>query len=336
MRRWVLLAAAAAAVTLAVAGCGATDSAVTSPPPGTSPVSQAPGAIGPAPTSAVPTPSVTSNPPAAASAVVVGGGGAPVKALVVVEENHSQSSVSSGMPYLASLADTYGQTSAYQAVAHPSLPNYLAIIGGSTFGVTDDRPPADHPVPGASVLDAAIAESATAKAYIEDMPGPCTLVSGGDYAVKHNPWAYFADQTDRGNCQNFDVPAGTPTGGALHDDVQAGTLPTVGLLIPNLCHDAHNCPLGTADAWLQQWLPVLMQGPDYLAGRLAIVITFDEDDNSGDNTVLTTVIARTVHHVSAATPLTHYSLTRYLAELTATPPPAEAATAASLGTAFGL
>jgi len=231
MRRRVLLAAAAAAVTLAVAGCGATDSAVTSPPPGTSPVSQAPGAIGPAPTSAVPTPTVTSNPPAAASAVVVGGG-APVKALVVVEENHSQSSVSSGMPYLASLADTYGQTSAYQAVAHPSLPNYLAIIGGSTFGVTDDRPPADHPVPGASVLDAAIAESATAKAYIEDMPGPCTLVSSGDYAVKHNPWAYFADQTDRRNCQNFDVPAGTPTGGALHDDVQAGALPTVGLLIP--------------------------------------------------------------------------------------------------------
>src|SRR5664280_2649315 len=113
----------------------------------------------------------------AASAVVVGGGGAPVKALVVVEENHSQSSVSSGMPYLASLADTYGQTSAYQAVAHPSLPNYLAIIGGSTLGVTDDRPPADHPVPGASVLDSAIAKSATAKAYIEDMPGPCTPVS---------------------------------------------------------------------------------------------------------------------------------------------------------------
>ena len=75
MRRWVLLAAAAAAVTLAVAGCGATDSAVTSPPPGTSPVSQAPGAIGPAPTSAVPTPTVTSNPPAAAGTLCSQNGG---------------------------------------------------------------------------------------------------------------------------------------------------------------------------------------------------------------------------------------------------------------------
>src|SRR5664279_5570868 len=137
-------------------------------------------------------PPATSNPPsttAASSAVDA----VPGKALVVVEENHTQSAVLNGMPYLASLADTYGQTTAYQAVAHPSLPNYLAIIGGSTFGVTDDQPPPDHPVPGASVLDLAIAKTATAKAYIEDMPGPCTLDSNGDYAVKHNPWAYFAD-----------------------------------------------------------------------------------------------------------------------------------------------
>jgi acid phosphatase len=327
-------------VTLAIAGCGAPDTGVTSPPPGTSPVSGTPGAVLPAPT-AVPTPTTASNPPptaasSAAGAVPVAAGAVPVKALVVVEENHSQSSVLSGMPYLASLADTYGQTRTYQAIAHPSLPNYLAIIAGSTFGVTDDQPPADHPVPGASVLDLAIAKAATAKAYIEDMPGPCTLVSSGDYAVKHNPWAYFSDPIDRRNCQNFDVPAGTPTGGALHDDVQDGTQPTVGMLIPNLCHDAHNCPLAVADAWLQQWLPLLMQGPDYRSGHLAIVITFDEDDNTGDNTVLTTVIAPTVHHVSAATPLTHYSLTRYLAELTASTPPAEAAAAASLSTAFGL
>jgi len=334
MRRWGRVAAVAAAVAMSVAGCGAPDAAVTSPPPGSSPVTGTSGAVVPAPTAVAPS-AGASNPasPAAASSAA---GAAPVKALVVVEENHSQSAVLSGMPYLASLADTYGQTSAYRAVAHPSLPNYLAVIGGSTFGVTDDRPPADHPVAGASVLDSAIARAATAKAYIEDMPGPCTLVSSGDYAVKHNPWAYFADQTDRGNCRNFDVPTGTATGGALYDDIQAGTLPTIGLLIANLCHDAHNCPLSTADAWLQQWLPIVMRGPDYRAGRLAIVITFDEDDNSGDNTVLTTVIAPTVHHVSAAGPLTHYSLTRYLAELTGTPPPAEAATAASLGTAFGM
>jgi phosphatidylinositol-3-phosphatase len=289
------------AVTLFVASCGVPEAAGVASSTGIPAMTGTPSKALPEPT-ALQTQTAASNPPPAAASAT---DAAPVKALVVVEENHSQSSVLSGMPYLTSLADTYGQTSAYQAVAHPSLPNYLAIIGGSTFAVTDDRPPADHPVPGASVLDLAIAKAATAKAYIEDMHGPCALVSSGEYAVKHNPWAYFADQTDRRNCQNFDVPAGTPTGGALHDDVQTGTLPTVGMLIPNLCNDAHNCPLATADAWLQQWLPTLMQGPDYRAGHLAIVIIFDEDDNSGTNTVLATVIAPTVHHVSAATPLTH-------------------------------
>ena len=132
--------------------------------------------------------------------------------------------------------------------------------------------------------------------------------------------AYFADQAPRRNYQTSDQPAGTPTSGALDDDVQAGTLPTVGILIPNMCHEAHNCPLSAADDWLQHWLAAIMQGPDYRAGHLAIVITFDEDDRSGANTVLTTVIAPTVRHVISATPLTHYSLTRYLAGLSAPHP----------------
>src|SRR5664279_1786470 len=130
--RWPRLAAVAAAVTLAVAGCGAPDTAVTSPPAGTSPVTGTPGAVRPAPT-AVPTAPSTANPPPTAAASSAAAA-APDKALVVVEENHSHSSVLSGMPYLASLADTYGQTRTYQAVADPSLPNYLAIIAGSTFG----------------------------------------------------------------------------------------------------------------------------------------------------------------------------------------------------------
>ena len=178
MRRWVRLGAMTVAVTLVIAGCGVPEAAGVASSSGIPAVTGTPSTALPEPT-AVPTPTSAANPPAPAAASSAAGA-APDKALVVVEENHSQSSALSGMPYLASLADTYGQSGAYRAVAHPSLPNYLAIIGGSTFGVTDDQPPADHPVPGASVLDLAIAKAATAKAYIEDMPGPCTLVSSGD------------------------------------------------------------------------------------------------------------------------------------------------------------
>ena len=260
----------------------------------------------------------------------------PIKALVIAEENHSESAALEQMPYLAGLADEFGRTTAYRAVTHPSLPNYLAVAGGSTFGVSDDRSPSSHPIAQDSVFDAVMAAGATAKTYAEAMPEPCTLEPAGRYAVKHNPWAYFSSSTSRNNCGRFDVPAGGPENGALRDDVDAGALPTVGLLIPDMCNDGHDCPLSTADEWLHQWLPIVMEGPDYRSGDLAIIVTFDEDDHTADNNVLTTVIAPTVSHVVADTPLTHYSLSQYLAELGATSPPNEAATAPSLRTAFDL
>ena len=168
------------------------------------------------------------------------------------------------------------------------------------------------------------------------MPEPCTLEPVGRYAVKHNPWAYFSSSTSRHNCGRFDVPAGGPGNGALRDDVDAGALPTVGLIVPDMCNDGHDCPLSTADEWLRQWLPVIMDGPDYRAGDLAVVLTFDEDDRTADNVVLTTVIAPTAPQVVAGAPLTHYSLSRYLAELGGASPLEDAARAASLRTAFGL
>ncbi|MGZ4553001.1 MAG: alkaline phosphatase family protein [Mycobacteriaceae bacterium] len=260
----------------------------------------------------------------------------PTKVLVVVEENHTAASALRAMPYLAALAGAYGQASDYHAVAHPSLPNYLAIAGGSTFGVTDDADPSSHPVTGDSVFDSALANHQSSKSYAEAMPAPCALTSHERYAVKHNAWTYFSDSASRRNCQRFDVPAGTMASGPLRADIDAGALPTVGELIPDLCHDGHDCPLGTADDWLRQWLPVVMAGPDYRSGHLAIVVTFDEDDDSGPNTVLATVVAPNIAHVSSADRLTHYSLSRYLAERSASTPLHDAVSAPSLREAFGL
>ncbi len=260
----------------------------------------------------------------------------PTKALVIVAENHSERAALEQMPYLAGLADQFGRTTAYRAVTHPSLPNYLAMAGGSTFGVSDDDPPSSHPIEQVSVFDAVISAGGTAKTYAEAMPEPCALESVGRYAVKHNPWAYFSSSTSRENCGRFDVPAGDPGNGALRDDVDAGALPTVGLLVPDMCNDGHDCPLSTVDEWLGQWLPVIMDGTDYRAGDLAVIVTFDEDDHTADNLVLTTVIAPTISQVVAEAPLTHYSLSRYLAELGGASPLGEAATATSLSNTFGI
>jgi hypothetical protein len=240
------------------------------------------------------------------------------------------------MPHLAGWASAYGQATAYQAIRHPSLPNYLAIADGDTFGVGDDDGPSSHPVPGDSVFDQTIAAGETAATYAETMPSSCDLSSSGDYAVKHNPWAYNDGATQRANCQAHDVPMGTPSNGNLRDDVDAGTLPVTGLAVPNLCNDAHDCPLATFDSWLASWVPTIMAGPDYTSGRLTIVITFDEDDSSQSNTVAFVVIDPRLHGKTVGTSANHYSLTRWYDDNAGVPYLRNASTAVDLRSAFGL
>src|SRR4051794_31641252 len=203
------------------------------------------------------------------------------KGLTIVGGNHGTASTLRGMPYLASLASRYGRTTGYRSLTHPSLPNYLAMVSGSTFGVRDDRSPASHHLPGSSVFDAAVSRGRAARTYAESMPSSCRTSAASPYAVKHNPWAYFSGSNQRRYCSRYDVPAGTSTYGPLHRDVVYGHLPNVGLLVPNLCHDAHDCSLATADSWLRTWMRVIMAGPDYRAGHLAVVITFDEVEGTG-------------------------------------------------------
>jgi acid phosphatase len=260
----------------------------------------------------------------------------PSKVLVIVEENHSASSATQGMPDLAAEARNYGYATDYRAATHPSLPNYLALAGGSTFGVNDDHGPASHQIPGASVFDQAVSAGRSARVYAEGMGSNCQLSSSGDYAVKHNPWAYFSDASARAGCNRYDVPSGSTTSGALVSDIRAGRLPTVGMLVPNLCNDAHDCSLATADTWLKQWLTAIRTGPDWTSGRLAVVVTFDENDGGSPNNVLTVVISKRTSHVVVKTRLTHYSWTRYANDLLGLPPLRGAATATSLKTAFDL
>src|SRR5436190_5407313 len=330
---------------MALAGCGGGHSTVAGPSTPLPATSRSPT---PAPTSAPATPAPkptthrTAKPAAHAPVTprathrTAPPATAPSKMLVFVEENHSESQALAGMPYLASLANTYGRTTDYHAVTHPSLPNYLALGAGSTFGVEDDAGPSEHRIDGDSVFDEALHHERSAKAYDESMPDNSYQASSGSYAVKHNPWAYFGGTTQRANCRRFNVPMGTPGSGALSRDVAAGSLPQVGMAVPNLCNDAHSCSTSTADAWLHDWLLRVMTGPDYRAGRLAIVVTFDEDDRSSSNNVLTVVISPATSHVRSSAAYDHYSWLRCADDMLGLPPLRAAAAARSLCPAFHL
>ena len=269
--------------------------------------------------------------PSAAHAVAPGGVS---KILVIMEENHSMGEVfPTGMPYLWHLAQRYGYASHYSAITHPSLPNYLAIFTGSAFNDPPDCSPGPGcAYPGPSVFGQALAVGKTARAYQESMPAPCDHSDSGTYAVRHNPWAYIP--AEAAACRAGDVPAGTPSGGALASDVRAGTLPSVGLLTPNLIHDAHDGTLGQADAYLRQWIPVIMSGPDWRHRQLAIAVVFDEGDTT--NQVPFVLIAPGLSGTVIHQPLDHYALARLIGTIIGAPPLRRAAGAPNPAQYLGL
>ncbi|MEU0093253.1 alkaline phosphatase family protein [Kribbella sp. NPDC006257] len=260
------------------------------------------------------------------------------KILLVVLENKNPCASTKGMPYLAGLADKYARAGLYYAMAHPSLPNYLTLAGGSTFGIRDDRSPAAHKLTGQSVFGQVLATGEIAKTYAEDMKSNCQLEQGkhDPYAVRHNPWLYFASDDERRLCQQYDVPAGTVTEGEFHDDVANGTLPTFGYLAPNLCDDAHDCPLNSANTWLTKWFEPLLKGSDFTSGHLLVLVTFDEDDKHAGNRVLTVALNPSLNHVVIGQRLDHLATSKAISALVDAPPLREATNAPDLYTLLGL
>ena len=316
-----------------VTGCGTASSSPTTAPPSVASAevgtTTAPATTSTGTSAARSGAATTKGPSALASATGATTPPTVTKLLVVVVENHSMAQMARSMPYTLSLAKRYGYADHYSAIRHPSLPNYLAIASGSTHGVTDDRSPSAHPLSGPSVFGAALAQKRTAAVYADAMTSPCQTSNAGEYVVRHNPWAYFVDE--RAACRTFDQPLA-----AFDTAARNGTLPNAGMLVPDLCHDAHDCSLATADAWFHARMRTVMAGPDWRAGRLAVVLTADEDDRTAGNRVLTVVAHPSLSHVVVRTPMTHYSLTRLYAEVTHAPKLGNAVRAPSMARAFGL
>ena len=270
------------------------------------------------------------------------------KVLVIPEENASPAQAFAAMPYLASLASQYGSATNYFGIVHPSLPDYFAMFGGqqlkqcNTVGL-----PGCIPNPPSS-FGQTVAARKSAKVYAESMTTNCqtTFTAGSGYVPWHNEWVYWTDPTERAACNQFDVPSGTTSGGALLSDVQSGNLPVTGQFAANLFHDAHNAVPGgalqSADAFLQSWLPIIMGGPDYTRGDLTIIITFDEDQGTNAlpgpnaNRVPLVVIDPRLSHKTVTGTFNHYSLCRWLEDNAGVPHEFNAVTAADLKRAFGL
>src|SRR5215475_11631332 len=208
----VRIGVAMAAIVAALAGCtGTTGPSAPSPTP--------------SPAGAASTASVTPIPTASANP-------RPDHLLVVVLENKANTQVEGNpaAPYLNGLLADSAVLTGSHAVTHPSEPNYLALFSGSTQGVTDDHCPLNlgaRPNLGRQLLDAGLSFAG----YSEDLPsvGFTGCSSANSYAAKHSPWVHFSNLPPTTNQPYTAMPT------------DFAALPTVAFLIPNLCHDMHDC-----------------------------------------------------------------------------------------------
>ena len=243
----------------------------------------------------------------------------------ILFENHSYRSIigSSAAPYLNGLAGLCGLATNYSAVAHPSLPNYIALTSGSTQGITDDGSPSQHPLDVPSIFGQL--PHGGSRSLQESMPANCSLGSSGRYVARHNPEAYYTNI--RADCGAYDVPLGNVA------DISARFT----FVTPNLCNDMHDCSVATGDAWLSGFLPQLLASTEYGGGKTAIFITFDEGAGSGGQQVATLVVAPPVRPGARSdTPYTHYSLLRTTEEMLGLGFLGNAASATSMRAGFGL
>ena len=263
---------------------------------------------------------------------------------VIVLENHGfDDAIYNGpSPFLRQLAQEQGLATLYFGVAHPSLPNYLALIGGDDFGIRDDRPScfasdispstACNKIAGDSLVVQLKDAGLSFAIYAETLPATGSLVSvapggveGALYAQKHNPVPYFEKLATDSDARALIKPYS-----ALAGDL-AATAPSVSLIVPNQCHDGHGLPscrdrdqlVADYDAFVRDAVNAI-RGSKNWTNRSAIVITFDEGANSlyagapvsditrnasgAGNHIATIVVTRCGAPSRDATRYDHYSL----------------------------
>ena len=203
-----------------------------------------------------------------------GGGTAPFGHVVIVlEENTDYASVvgTTAMPYLNTLISQYGLATQYYATTHPSIGNYMDLSTGQILTNDDGQTPTTFPVSQDNVVRELVAAGKTWRGYAEDLPSVgYTGDSVGNYAVRHFPLAYMTDVQNNATQKQSLVPFTQ-----FASDLSAGKLSNYSWITPNLCNDAHDCSLGTADTWLQTNIDPLIKNSSFQKDGL-LIITFDE------------------------------------------------------------
>lgn len=236
----------------------------------------------------------------------------PAHVVVVIEENKPFLSLAGNAqaPYINELASGGALMEQSYALAHPSLPNYLALFSGSTYGIADDN--CRHELEGPNLARGLEEAGFGFMIYSEDLPetGSRSCVYGG-YRRKHNPVVYFPALPAEINRPLRDFPS------------DYSKLPAVAFVVPNVRNDMHDGSVRDGDAWLREHLDPYVQWAR--THNSLLILTFDEDDHSGDNHILTLFSGAHVRTGRYSQRVDHYDLLSTLAAFYGIPGPGKAA-----------
>ena len=192
---------------------------------------------------------------------------------------------SNGDPYMASLANNYAIGSQYLGVNHFSQANYLALLGGDTFGCGNNGCP---PVSNPNLVDRLEAAGLTWKGYMENqnVASGCDNTYHEPYTLEHNPFVGFTDILNNPTrCSNIVLanPTGcTVTDCSLVNDLNSASAPNFMWLTPNNCNNMHGftgiCPtsIPMGDSYLKGLVPNILNSNTFTTQRAALFIVFDE------------------------------------------------------------
>src|SRR5216117_913134 len=233
---------------------------------------------------------------------------------------------SNGDPYMASLANNYAIGSQYLGVNHFSQANYLALLGGDTFGCGNNGCP---PVSNPNLVDRLEAAGLTWKGYMENqnVASGCDNTYHEPYTLEHNPFVGFTDILNNPTrCSNIVLanPTGcTVTDCSLVNDLNSASAPSFMWLTPNNCNNMHGftgiCPSSVSfgDGYLKSLIPNILSSTTFTTQRSALFVVFDEGNgfcplNGGSEDCVYAVWAGRLAKASYGTTnlYNHYSWTR--------------------------
>jgi hypothetical protein len=254
---------------------------------------------------------------------------------LLIEENHDFSQIigNPDAPVINALAGDYGLATNYTGVADPSEPNYVAMLGGSAFGIKDDEPYffPGHTVNRPNLMSQLQGAGLSWKGYFQGMPYPgyrgycfpakCNGIPDSDtqYVAKHDGIVNYAAMQTAEEFARLDPYQ------QLSRDLASGQVPNLSYIVPDECHDMHGAPpwcvdsgepgtidddflVAAGDAFARQTVEQIMGSAVWKHGNNAIVLTFDEGEFAGDRVPAIVITSHGPRGVTDATPSNHYSL----------------------------